>query len=171
MVVLIAASPSAWLALMALNLPQPSARGRLRRRNAAGATPRRINRQNQEAILRLMNELGDLADGDLTVRATVSEDITGAIADSVNYTIEELRCWSAHQRRRRPRDQASEAGAADLRPSCSPPPSASRRRSSRPGAQVLGMARRDDRRFRRRASQSAKVARQSLEAAARARRR
>ena len=44
----------------------------------------------QAAILRLMNEMGDLADGDLTIRATVSEDITGAIADSVNYTIEEL---------------------------------------------------------------------------------
>lgn len=44
----------------------------------------------QQAILRLMNEMGDLADGDLTVRTTVSEDITGAIADSVNYTIEEL---------------------------------------------------------------------------------
>ena len=50
-----------------------------------------INRQNQDAILRLMNELGELADGDLTVTATVSEDITGAIADSINYTIEELR--------------------------------------------------------------------------------
>jgi twitching motility protein PilJ len=49
------------------------------------------NRSNQDAILRLMNELGDLADGDLTVNATVSEDITGAIADSINYTIEELR--------------------------------------------------------------------------------
>jgi twitching motility protein PilJ len=45
---------------------------------------------SQEAILRLMNEMGDLADGDLTVRATVTEDITGAIADSVNYTVEEL---------------------------------------------------------------------------------
>ncbi len=44
----------------------------------------------QEAILRLMNEMGDLADGDLTIRATVTEDVTGAIADSVNYTIEEL---------------------------------------------------------------------------------
>ncbi len=44
----------------------------------------------QSAILRLMNEMGDLADGDLTIRATVSEDITGAIADSVNYTVEEL---------------------------------------------------------------------------------
>lgn len=51
----------------------------------------RVNRSNQDAILRLMNELGDLADGDLTVTATVSEDITGAIADSINYTIEELR--------------------------------------------------------------------------------
>ena len=50
-----------------------------------------VNRQNQDAILRLMNELGDLADGDLTVTATVSEDITGAIADSINYTVEELR--------------------------------------------------------------------------------
>ncbi|OGA07775.1 MAG: chemotaxis protein [Betaproteobacteria bacterium RIFCSPLOWO2_12_FULL_65_110] len=49
------------------------------------------NRANQDAILRLMNEMGMLADGDLTVRATVTEDITGAIADSVNFTIEELR--------------------------------------------------------------------------------
>ncbi len=50
----------------------------------------RVNKRNQNAILRLMNELGDLADGDLTVRATVTEDITGSIADSVNYTTEEL---------------------------------------------------------------------------------
>jgi twitching motility protein PilJ len=49
------------------------------------------NQRNQEAILRLLNEMGDLADGDLTVQATVTEDITGAIADSVNYAIEELR--------------------------------------------------------------------------------
>ncbi len=51
----------------------------------------RSNTKNQGAILRLMNELSDLADGDLTIRATVSDDITGAIADSVNYTTEELR--------------------------------------------------------------------------------
>ena len=51
----------------------------------------RINSQNQNAILRLMNEMGDLADGDLTVRATVTEDVTGAIADSLNYTTEEFR--------------------------------------------------------------------------------
>lgn len=49
------------------------------------------NERNQEAILRLLNEMADLAEGNLTVRATVSEDITGAIADSVNFAIEELR--------------------------------------------------------------------------------
>ncbi|MEO8202212.1 MAG: methyl-accepting chemotaxis protein [Betaproteobacteria bacterium] len=55
------------------------------------ATVRRQNEQNQAAILRLMNEMQDFAEGDLTVRATVSEDITGAVADSVNFAIEELR--------------------------------------------------------------------------------
>lgn len=49
------------------------------------------NRHNQDAILQLLDEMGDLADGDLTVTATVTEDITGAIADSVNYTIDALR--------------------------------------------------------------------------------
>jgi len=49
------------------------------------------NKRNQEAILRLLNEMGNLADGDLTVQASVSEDVTGAIADSINFTIEELR--------------------------------------------------------------------------------
>ncbi len=49
------------------------------------------NRHNQDAILQLLDEMGDLADGDLTVTATVTEDITGAIADSINYTIDALR--------------------------------------------------------------------------------
>ncbi|NOQ80938.1 MAG: methyl-accepting chemotaxis protein [Methylophaga sp.] len=49
------------------------------------------NRHNQDAILQLLDEMGDLADGDLTVTATVTEDITGAIADSVNYTVDALR--------------------------------------------------------------------------------
>jgi len=52
---------------------------------------KRINDANQAAILRLMNELQTVAQGDLTQEATVTEDITGAIADSVNYTVEELR--------------------------------------------------------------------------------
>ncbi len=52
-------------------------------------TKKEINR-TQKAILRLLDDLGRLADGDLTVRTVVTEDITGAIADSINYTIEEL---------------------------------------------------------------------------------
>lgn len=49
------------------------------------------NDRNQAAILRLLDEIADLADGDLTVAATVTEDFTGAIADSINYSIDQLR--------------------------------------------------------------------------------
>ncbi len=59
------------------------------RRRAAESERR--NRANQDAILRLLDEISNLADGDLRVRAKVTEDITGAIADSINYTIDELR--------------------------------------------------------------------------------
>jgi len=50
-----------------------------------------LSQRNQDAILRLLDEMSTLADGDLTVNATVTEDITGAIADSVNYAVEQLR--------------------------------------------------------------------------------
>jgi twitching motility protein PilJ len=61
--------------------------------NARRSTELRVreNERNQEAIMRLLDELSSLADGDLTVQATVTEDITGAIADSINYAIEALR--------------------------------------------------------------------------------
>jgi twitching motility protein PilJ len=49
------------------------------------------NERNQAAIMRLLNEIADLADGDLTVTATVTEDFTGTIADSINYSIDQLR--------------------------------------------------------------------------------
>ncbi len=49
------------------------------------------NQQNQEAIMRLLDEIGDLGEGDLTSHATVTEDFTGAIADSINFTIDQLR--------------------------------------------------------------------------------
>ena len=49
------------------------------------------NEQNQMAILRLLDEIADLADGDLTASATVTEDFTGAIADSINYAIDQMR--------------------------------------------------------------------------------
>ena len=51
----------------------------------------RANQRNQEAILRLLSEIADLADGDLSVNATVTEDFTGAIADAINYSIEAMR--------------------------------------------------------------------------------
>jgi twitching motility protein PilJ len=55
------------------------------------ASTQELNQRNQEAILRLLDEMGSLAEGDLTVKATVTEDITGAIADSINFTVDELR--------------------------------------------------------------------------------
>ena len=65
-----------------------------RRREEAETQQAAVKRQNdlnQAAILRLMNEMQNFAEGDLTVKATVGEDITGAVADSVNFAIEELR--------------------------------------------------------------------------------
>ena len=54
-------------------------------------TVEELNNRNQEAIMRLLDEMGSLAEGDLTVKATVTEDMTGAIADSINFAIEQLR--------------------------------------------------------------------------------
>ncbi|WP_416047816.1 methyl-accepting chemotaxis protein [Cupriavidus basilensis] len=67
------------------------AEAREREAEARRLDEKRNNDATQKAILQLMNELQDIADGDLTKQATVTEDITGAIADSVNYTVEELR--------------------------------------------------------------------------------
>ena len=118
----------------------------------------------QEAILRLMNEMGDLADGDLTVRATVTEDITGAIADSVNYTIEELSVLV-----KRINDAAlrlTSASATAQRTSVELL-AANQRQSgeiTEAGSQVLDMAHSMEE-VSQRATESALVARQSLEAA------
>ena len=49
------------------------------------------NEKNQKAILRLLDEIASLADGDLTIQATVTEDFTGAIADSINFAIDQMR--------------------------------------------------------------------------------
>lgn len=73
----------AFLVLLGISLKRESDT----RREAAES----INKRNQAAILRLLDEMGNLADGDLTQYATVTEDITGAIADSVNFTIDALR--------------------------------------------------------------------------------
>lgn len=118
----------------------------------------------QEAILRLMNEMGDLADGDLTVRATVTEDITGAIADSVNYTIEELSVLV-----KRINDAAGRLATASqsAQTTSSELLGASRRQSGEiqeAGTQVLDMARSMSE-VSKRAAESAQVARRSLDAA------
>jgi twitching motility protein PilJ len=63
----------------------------LERQRSSAETQRRESDRNQQAILRLLDELSSLADGDLTVQATVTEDITGAIADSINYAVDALR--------------------------------------------------------------------------------
>jgi twitching motility protein PilJ len=81
---LIAAALVLVLALIVLN-------GRSSRFERTAREQGQQNERNQQAILRLLDEMGSLADGDLTVEATVTEDITGTIADSFNYAIEELR--------------------------------------------------------------------------------
>ncbi len=57
----------------------------------AAQNQRQENERNQEAILRLLDEISGLSQGDLTATATVTEDITGAIADSVNMAVDALR--------------------------------------------------------------------------------
>jgi twitching motility protein PilJ len=122
------------------------------------------NRENQDAILQLMNELGDLADGDLTTSATVTENITGAIADSINYTIEELRLLVG-----RINDAANRVTAATeiARQTSAELLSAAERQSREiqdAGQSALEMARSMSE-VSGSATQSAQVARQSLAAA------
>jgi twitching motility protein PilJ len=128
------------------------------------AETERTNRSNQDAILRLMNEMGNLAEGDLTVKATVTEEITGAIADSVNFTIDELRglvgrinsaaaqvttATEAAQRTSAQLLAAAEKQSAEIRQT---------------SASVVGMAKTMGE-MSMSASQSANVARQSIAAA------
>ena len=77
--------------LLALLLQLAAVARSAERQLQAAALQRQENERNQQAILRLLDEMANLADGDLTVQATVNEDITGAIADSVNYAVEALR--------------------------------------------------------------------------------
>ena len=128
----------------------------------------RINDQNQAAILRLMNELQNVADGDLTVQATVSDDITGAIADSINYTVEELR--SLVGRINRTAAAVAEASAsAQVTASHLQAVSEQQSREIREtGEAVLNMAA-QIKQVSASASESAEVARQSLSAASRGR--
>ena len=77
--------------VVALFLSNRKLRTEAEQQRLATETQRKETERNQQAILRLLDELSSLADGDLTVQATVTEDITGAIADSINYAVEALR--------------------------------------------------------------------------------
>jgi twitching motility protein PilJ len=79
------------LALAILLLMAITGMRQVRRVNQTLRTMAEQGQANQEAVLSLLDEMGDLADGDLTVQAQVQENITGAIADSINYTIGNLR--------------------------------------------------------------------------------
>ena len=139
------------------------------RRQTETANEKRVeietnNRKDQDAILRLMNELGDLADGDLTITATVSEDITGAIADSINYTVEELRVLVG-----RINDAANQVTSAteSAQQTSYKLLEAAKRQSQtirETGSSVLSMAR-SMIEVSKEADQSAEVARSSLQAA------
>ncbi len=125
---------------------------------------KQVNNQNQAAILRLMNELAVVADGDLTVQATVTEDITGAIADSVNLTIEELR--NVVLRINQATTQVSLASESAQHTSAELLSAQDRQSGEirQTGDSVLRMAQ-DIGQVSRGARQSAEVARQSLSAA------
>ena len=124
---------------------------------------KQLNDQNQAAILRLMNELQEVADGDLTIQATVSEDMTGAIADSVNYTVEELRNLVSRINATAVHVEQASAQAQQMAARLQ---SVSEQQSSeirQTGEAVLQMAQQIDE-VAQGAAQSAQVARQSLHA-------
>ena len=84
-----------WISIAFLVLAAAALVGLLRElsrdRRERYETTMELNNRNQEAIMRLLDEMGSLAEGDLTVKATVTEDMTGAIADSINFAVEQLR--------------------------------------------------------------------------------
>ncbi|MBZ3626996.1 methyl-accepting chemotaxis protein [Xanthomonas perforans] len=68
-----------------------SVRVRTREQDVRYQSQVEFNSRNQQAIMRLLDEISSLGEGDLTVKASVTEDMTGAIADAINYAVDELR--------------------------------------------------------------------------------
>jgi twitching motility protein PilJ len=126
---------------------------------------KRVNDANQAAILRLMNELQTVAEGDLTQQATVTEDITGAIADSVNYTVEELRLLvgNVHSTASKVASTTAEVDSASTELLAASQEQLHEIRDT--GRAVVDMAQRINQ-VSAQAQESADVARQSLKAAA-----
>ena len=129
----------------------------------------KTNDVNQAAILRLMNELQEVADGNLTVQATVSEDITGAIADSVNYTVEELRGLVGRINNTAEQVNTASTQARDIATRLLTASEAQSKEIKDTGDKVLTMASQIND-VSKNAGESAKVARASLEAAERGQR-
>ena len=125
---------------------------------------KRVNDANQAAILRLMNELQTVAEGDLTQQATVTEDITGAIADSVNYTVEELRTLVSAVQSTATRVTDSTQQVEQTSTELLATSTEQLREIRDTGESVLQMAGRINR-VSERAQHTAQVARQSLQAA------
>ncbi|MEJ8847238.1 methyl-accepting chemotaxis protein [Variovorax rhizosphaerae] len=124
----------------------------------------RVNTANQAAILRLMNELQTVAEGDLTQVATVTEDITGAIADSVNYTVEELRLLVGNVQNTASRVAATTSQVDSTSTELLAASTEQLREIRETGQSVLTMAARINE-VSSQAQESATVARQSLKAA------
>jgi twitching motility protein PilJ len=125
---------------------------------------KRVNDANQAAILRLMNELQTVAEGDLTQEATVTEDITGAIADSVNYTVEELRLLVGNVQNTATRVAQTTAQVDSTSTELLAASTEQLREIRETGRSVLDMASRINE-VSTQAQESASVARQSLQAA------
>ncbi len=125
---------------------------------------KRINDANQAAILRLMNELQTVAEGDLTQEATVTEDITGAIADSVNYTVEELRSLVGNVQATAQRVAQTTATVESTSTELLAASTEQLREIRETGQSVLDMAQRINQ-VSGQAQESAQVARASLQAA------
>src|SRR4051812_24923631 len=125
---------------------------------------KRVNDANQAAILRLMNELQTVAEGDLTQEATVTEDITGAIADSVNYTVEELRQLVGSVQTTATRVAQTTAQVESTSTELLAASTEQLREIRETGQSVLDMASRINQ-VSGQAQESAQVARQSLQAA------
>ena len=126
---------------------------------------KRVNDANQAAILRLMNELQTVAEGDLTQEATVTEDITGAIADSVNYTVEELRQLVGNVQSTASRVAETTAQVESTSTELLAASTEQLREIRETGQSVLDMASRINE-VSAQAQESSQVARQSLSAAA-----
>ena len=125
---------------------------------------KRVNDANQAAILRLMNELQTVAEGDLTQEATVTEDITGAIADSVNYTVEELRSLVGNVQSTATRVAQTTSRVESTSTELLATSTEQLREIRETGQSVLDMATRINE-VSAQAQESASVARQSLQAA------